>query len=232
MRLKLNDEQIVWLEINNLNLVDLCAYKWLHNKKSRGKSILVSHADFRTWFANVAKGQKTISTRNAPRAFERLHEAGLINLKKRGFGLFEVTVFSFDFALGLISHDTPQTASDEKRQDQDSEGTKNKFDLKSRVFQQQLITVKQLLAKIGVNFRLEKDWWEIASYDLEEIEATVEYFQFKEAKHPGSIYNPAGWVRQALKFKYYLDFDSRNPIYERFVNFFSRCDFWDNPASA
>lgn len=221
MRLKLNDEQIVWLEVNNLNMVDLCAYKWLHNKKSRGKSILVSHGDFRTWFATVAKGQKTISTRNAPRIFERLHQAGLINLKKRGFGLFEVTVFSFDFALGLISHDTPRLANDEKRCDTDSSSPKSKFDLKSKVFQQQLIRAKQLLTSIGVNFRLEKDWWEIASYDLEEIEATVEYFQFKEAKHPGSIYNPAGWFRQALKCKYYLDFDTRTPIYERFVNLFN-----------
>ena len=222
MRLKLSDKQLCGLYALGVNTSELCAYKWLYNKRAIGKRITVYYSDWMKWIYNTTKGLKAISKRHASRVLHNLGELGLADVKCRGFGRFEITLFSLDFALGLKSDDSPNLSEDEKPQNKQPTTPKEQSEQERKAFQQQLIITKQLFAEIGVNYREEKVWWEIASYGLEKIEKTIEYFQFKMRATPGCIYNPAGWFRKALLGDYYLTFNppATGGLVSRFIELF------------
>jgi hypothetical protein len=218
MSITLNDFQVVGLETLKVRGVDFCAYKWLFNKKIFGKPILISYKDFMDWYFKKSKGKASTSERTASRAFHRLAKKGLAEVKSRGSGMFEITLFDLNVALGLSCPDSPKMASEEKRQDVEPVKPKTQCEVKKRVLQQQLIEAKKLLSQIGVNYRLEKDWWEIVGHGLEAIEETVNYFKYKIFKKPDCIYNPAGWVRDCLKYGYWLDFNESITVYGNLID--------------
>ena len=220
MRLKLSDKQLCGLLHLGVNTSELCAYKWLYNKRAIGKKITVYYSDFNKWLYNATRGLKSFSDKHAGRLLENLGKLGLAEVEKKGFGRFEVTLFSIDFALGHESQKETNLSEDEKRSNKEPVGGQKELQENKRAFQQQLILAKRLLAEIGVNYREEKVWWEIAAHGLEKIEATIEYFKFKMRMNPGCIYNPPGWIRRALSRDYYLTFNPPSSGIERFINLF------------
>lgn len=196
-----------------LNLPEVCLYKWLDNKKCIGKTIIVFQSDFLTWLAKNGNG-KTISRRHVTRVFHNLAERGFCEVKARGFGCFEVTLYSLNFALGLKNQDETNMPDGSKPQNVTMATDKPQDRLSDRGKQQQLIEIKKLCLSVGVNYRLEKDWWEVFNHGIEKIEAIVEMLSFKLARSRIPIFNPCGWFKQALRDNYYLDF-YRHQIYTR-----------------
>lgn len=80
---------------------------------------------------------------------------------------------------------------------------------KTTVKQQQLIDTKQLCKSNGINFREDRDWYEIASHGLEKIGKTIKLLKLRACT--GDISNPLGWFRIALRRNFYLDWDGDTP---------------------
>ena len=184
---------------------EMCAYSWLLNKKAVGKTIIVYREDFRKWLAKTPVGDGSISRRHASRVLQNLEERGFAEVKNRGFGAFEITLFSLDFVFGRESHDKTDLSSESKSQDEDPPRGSPNNAASARVKQQQLIQTKQLCTQAGIKYRLDKDWWEIASHGIEKIEATINLMKYRSLTTP--IANIPGWFKQALRRNYYLDHD-------------------------
>ena len=205
MQLSLNDRQICGMQERGLSTNGICAYKWLLNKRCIGKTIIVYYSQFRKWMAKNKQNGEPISKRHASRLIHSLGEKGFAEVKSLGGGAFEVTLFSLDFVFGQECRDETKLSSASKSQDQDPANTSPHKAQSARVKQQQLIQTKQLCTQAGIKYRLDKDWWEIASHGLEKIEATINLMKYRSLTTP--ITNIPGWFKQALRRNYYLDHD-------------------------
>ena len=210
------------LHAKGITLTHLSAYSWLRNQGAIGKKIIVCYQDFMKWFKKYAGGGHGLSRRHARRVLLELGERGLAKVEFKGFGgMFAIVLFDLNFALGRKDPEKTKTPTEEKSQTEEPVMAKDQKSASKEVFQQQLILAKKLLKEAGINYHLEKDWWEIVSHGIEKIEATVEYFKFK-LKNPSisnPIYNPGGWFRQALRDNYYLDYNPPPSLIERLSEF-------------
>ncbi len=205
MQLNFNDQELCGMRERGLGFNGLCAYKWLFNKNCIGKTIIVYYSQFRKWMAKNSKNGETISRRHASRVIHNLGEKGFAEVKSLGGGAFEVTLFSLDFIFGRKCQDQTDSSSDAKSQDEDPPKDTPHNTPSARVKQQQLIQIKQLCTQAGIKYRLDKDWWEIASHGIEKIEATINLMKYRSLTTP--IANIPGWFKQALRRNYYLDHD-------------------------
>ena len=205
MKLKLNDREICGMRERGLGINEICAYKWLFNKRSIGRRIIVYYNQFREWMTRNSNKGRTISKRHASRVIHNLGERGFAEVKSLGGGAFEITLFSLDFVFGQKSLDETNLSSRSKLQTQDSARASPNNTSKASIMQQQLIEIKKLCAQAGIKYRLDKDWWEIASHGIEKIEETINLM--KHRARSTTIHNPPGWLRKALRENYYLDYD-------------------------
>ncbi|MEM9274395.1 MAG: hypothetical protein AAGA80_15735 [Cyanobacteria bacterium P01_F01_bin.143] len=191
------------MHAKGLGIKEICAYSWLINQKAVGKKIIVYREDFRKWLAKTPAGEASISRRHGSRVLHNLGKRGFAEVKSRGYGAFEITLFSLDFVFGRESQDKTDLSSEPKSQDEDpSRGSPNNS-LSAKVKQQQLIKIKQLCTQAGIKYRLEKDWWEIVSHGIEKVEATINLMKYRSLTTP--ITNAPGWFKKALRCNYHLD---------------------------
>ena len=204
MRLKLTDIDICGFYSHGLNMPEVCAYKYIFNRKkdrrNDGEIISICPLDYRQWIAKNSHNGKTISIRHSSRAIENLCDRGFGEIVRRGFGRIELKLYSLDLVFGRICADLPNMPNPDPVKADDIDAQQKK-----RVKQQQLILTKEICTKAGINYRLEKDWWEVASHGIEKIKATVERMLLQMSTSRTQIYNPCGWFKVALKDNYYLD---------------------------
>ena len=205
MRLSLNDQEICGMREHGLGTNEICAYKWLFNKKCIGKTIIVYYSQFRKWIAKNSQNGGTISKRHASRVIHNLGERGFAEVQSLGGGAFEIILFSLDFVFGRKSRFETDLSSEVKSQTQDSAISSPNKTPSARIMQQQLVQIKTLCTQAGINYRLDKDWWEIASHGIEKVEATINLMKYRSLTTP--IENVPGWFKQALRRNYYLDHD-------------------------
>ncbi len=199
--IKLSDSDICGMGSRGLNFPEFSAYKYCFNRdRGRGKKITIYPEEFRTWMSKNSHDGSCISKRHSWRVIQNLCDRGFGEIIRRGFGKIELIIYSLDFVFGRKSQVETETPDPDSPKASDSDDNK-----KSRVNQQQLILTKKICQDAGVKFRLEKDWWEIASHGIEKIQTTIE-IMYERAGNPRSpIYNLCGWFKTALRDNYYLD---------------------------
>ena len=199
------DLDVRGMNAKGLSGKEMCAYFWLARKKAIGRIITVYREDFRKWLKKDPFGDGSISSRHTSRVLHNLAAKGFAEVTSRGFGTFEITLFSLDFVFGRKCQDETNLSSDSKSQDRDSAKASPHNTPSTRFKQQQLIQTKQLCTQAGIKYRLDKDWWEIASHGLEKVEATINLMKYRSLTTP--IINAPGWFKKALRCNYYLDHD-------------------------
>ena len=214
MRLKLNDQDICTMYSHGLNSPEMCAYKYCYNR-GIGKVIAIDPKEFCKWMAKNSHNGKAVSDRHSWRAIRNLCDRGFGEIIRDGFGRIELVLFSLDFVCGRIREpETKMPEPDPEKSDSCDNAEKNS------VKQQQLIQIKQICSSVGINYRLEKDWWEIASHGVEKIKTTVKAMLLQISRGRTKIKNPPGWFKIALQDNYYLDIpdELENPvIFERML---------------
>ncbi len=199
MPLKLNDQDICTMYSRGLNAPEICAYKYGSNR-GVGKEITIYPKEFRAWISSHSHDKSTVSDRHSWRAIRNLCDRGFGEIVTDGFGRIVLVLFSLDFVCGRNS----QTETKKPKADPEKPDDSNTAE-KSRVKQQQLILTKQICKSAGINYRLEKDWWEIASHGIDKIKATIDKMMIQISRGRTMIYNPPGWLKVALRENYYLD---------------------------
>ena len=203
MKLSLNDQELCGMRERGLNTNEICAYKWLLNKNSIGKTIIVYYSQFRKWIAKNSQNGETISKRHAARVLHNLGKRGFAEVQSLGNGAFEITLFSLDFVLGQKSADATELSNQAKSQNQDRTIASPHNSPSAKIKQQQLIKIKQLCTQAGIKYRLDKDWWEIVSHGIEKVEATINLMKYRSLTT--RITNAPGWFKKALRCNYHLD---------------------------
>ena len=185
--------------IKNLLYIDAYDYLLCRAKYKSDRTVKFRYVDF---YNDLIKDCETFSTssRNVYRIFQRLEEASLIEIIISGMGeaLVKVKFLHELFPqeeLELTEESNPQTLEQPHSQKKQKTGIR----------QQQLIEIKQECRKAGINYRLDKDWWEIASHGLEKVKATIEHMLTQKLNPRNVIRNPRGWFKVALRDNYWLD---------------------------
>lgn len=215
MPLTLNDQDINVMWSRGLNAPEVCAYKYCYNR-GVGKEIVIYPKEFRAWQQKHSHDGSAISDRHSWRSIRNLCDRGFGEIKRSGFGRVELVLYTLDFVCGRDRSLKTKEPNPDPRKPDDSNENK-----KSGVKQQQLILTKQICQAVGINYRLDKDWWEIASHGIDKIKATVNIMLIQIGNGRTSIYNPCGWLKVALRDNYYLDtLPKNNPaLYERILFF-------------
>lgn len=213
MPLKLNDQDINVMWSRGLNASEMCAYKYGSNR-GVGKVIVIYPKEFRAWQEKHSHDGSSVSDRHSWRTYRNLCDRGFGEIKRSGFGRIELVLYSLDFVCGRNS------GAETNPPDADpAEACNSNVAKKSRTKQQQLILTKQICKSVGVDYRLEKDWWEIASYGVEKVQSTVEAMLLQIGRGRTVIKNPCGWFKVALRDDYHLDVplsvDQNPALYER-----------------
>ena len=186
--------------------IDLFVYKLLAARKKFNQQITIDRAQTHKRVKKLCQNQPV--ERTIERAFQRLAKVGLIEIVyKLGFGKLVVKVKSLNELVGQDSEAEPKVSNPEI-----PEPSNSKKNLKTGIKQQQLIEIKQICKDAGINYRLDKDWWEIASHGLEKVKATIEHMLTQTLNSRTVIRNPRGWFRSALRDNYYLDKLTDNEI--------------------
>lgn len=199
MPLSQNDQDVCVMYSRGLNAPEMCAYKYCYNR-GIGKKLTIIPKNFRAWMSKNSHDGSCVSERHGWRVFKNLGDRGFGEIIRSGFGRIELVLYSLDFVCERKSQAETETPKPDPEKTDDSSAAK-----KSAVKQQQLILTKQVCKSFGVNYRLEKDWWEIASHGLEKVKATLNRMMIQIASSRTTIHNPCGWLRIALRDNYYLD---------------------------
>ena len=182
------------------NLIDLDMYDFICCRATKQKkTVTIRFVDFHK---DITKRCSTysLSERSVYRIFHRIAELGLIEIVMMGFGEALVKV---NFLHELFSqYDEVETEASTPETSEQRNSEKNP---KTGVKQQQLIQTKQICKSVGINYRLEKDWWEIASHGVEKVQSTIEVMLSQLSNPRTIIRNPCGWLKVALRDNYYLD---------------------------
>ena len=194
----------VALAEKGVNMIDFTLYQFLEGKKCIGKRMTVYQGDFKKWFKKNSLTGHTFSDKTASRCFQRLERAGLALCEGKGFGRWEVTLFSLNFAVfgqdvSDQTHVSSPPESTEAIQEKNSSVTPLQ---KQQLQQQQYIEAKKLLNKIGIDYQKKSTWNEILKHGLDKIETTALMLAEKLVKNPLQIKNPCGWFRDALRNNY------------------------------
>ncbi|MDJ0572171.1 MAG: hypothetical protein QNJ53_24445 [Pleurocapsa sp. MO_192.B19] len=186
-------------DIGFTNFIDMFTYKLLDNYNKFNENLEIDVIQFQKRINKLCKVYR-VTEITAKRAFKRLAKLGLVEIVYTlGFGKYVVKVKSFADILGHDDASKTDVIEEKSPEERNSEQTQ-----KTRVKQQQLILTKQICQAEGLNYRLEKDWWEIASHGIEKIKATIKKM-YERFNPRNPIYNPCGWFRTALRDNYYLD---------------------------
>ncbi len=196
------------LDIGFRNMIDMELYLYLLDRITKSSNIV--KFSYRQFCNDINKtcDSYTVSERNIYRILERVVEFGLVTVQISGKGeaLLEVKPLH-----ELFCHEDEEKTgvseekSEEKSEDSCSDSDSSNAAEKSRVKQQQLILTKQICKSAGINYRLEKDWWEIASHGIDKLKATIDRMMIQIASGRTKIFNPCGWLKVALRDNYYLD---------------------------
>ena len=182
------------------NFIDLLIYKLLANYRKFNQDLEIDVIQFQKRINKLCQ-KYSICEKTAQRAFERLVKMELVELVYTlGFGKHVVRVKSLHDLLGQDSSPETKVSQPDPENPNHSNAAQ-----KSSVKQQQLIQVKQICQQAGINYRLEKDWWEIANHGIEKVKATIERMMLQISNPRNPIYNPCGWFKTALRDNYYLD---------------------------
>lgn len=188
---------------------DLLVYKFIETRRKFNQEIKIDSSKIYKQVRKACTKENIPVERTIVRAFYRLQEMGLLTIVyKLGFGTFVIKAISLDDFEDLYCRSV--TAKSEPKKPKQRNTEKNQ---KTRVKQQQLIAIKQECQKVGINYRLEKDWWEIANHGADKVRKTIQ-LMIRQLSNPRTkIYNPCGWFKVALKDNYYLDdFDCDNSL--------------------
>ena len=199
MPLTLNDQDINVMWSHNLNASEICVYKYCYNR-GIGKEIDIYPNEFRAWQQKHSHDGKCMSNRQAWRSIRNLCDRGFGEIKRSGYGRIQLVLYSLDFVCGRERNTLTETPKPDPGKTDDSNTAE-----KNRTRQQQLILTKQICKSFGINYRLEKDWWEIANHGLDKIKATLDRMMIQITTSRTNIYNPPGWLKVALRDNYYLD---------------------------
>lgn len=213
---KLTDKDLNGMRSRGLNITEVCAYKYCYNR-GVGQTIIIFPEEMREWMRKTSHNDTTISTRHAWRVINNLCDRGFGEITRSGFGRVELVIYSLDFVFGRQCQIKTETPKPDPESPEDSNAAE-----KNRTKQQQLILTKQICRSAGVNYRLEKDWWEIALHGIEKIKATIDTMRRQLANPRTSIYNPCGWLKVALRDNYYLD----SPAPEDLIPLYEQAYFW------
>jgi hypothetical protein len=216
MPLYLTDQDVNVMCSRGLNAPEICAYKYCYNR-GFGRQLTIFPEEFRKWMEKHTHDGSTISVRHSWRVIRNLCDRGFGEIIRSGFGRIELVLYSLDFVCGRKSKAETETPKPDPEDADNSNAAE-----KSRVKQQQLILTKQICKSVGINYRLEKDWWEIASHGIEKIKATIDRMLIQLSNSRTSISNPCGWLRVALRDNYYLD----NPALENPIPLYEKMYFW------
>lgn len=182
------------------NFIDLIIYKLIINYRKFNQDLEIDIVQFQKRINKLCK-KYSLCERTAKRAFQRLADAGLIEIVYTlGFGKFVIRVKFLHDLFG--QDDPPETEMSSPKTLEQRNSEKNQ---KTGVKQQQLIQTKQICKSVGINYRLEKDWWEIASHGVEKLQSTIEVMLSQLSNPRTIIRNPCGWLKVALRDNYYLD---------------------------
>ena len=216
MPLSTNDQDICTMYSRGLNAPEICAYKYCYNR-GVGKEIIIYPQEFRAWLSKNSHDGSCVSKRHAWRAINNLCERGFGEIKRSVFGRIELVLFSLDFVCGRKREYQTEKPDPVPGKSDDSNAAE-----KTPIKQQQLILTKQICKSVGINYRLEKDWWEIASYGIEKLKATIDRMLVQMASKRTKIYNPCGWLKVALRDNYHLD----NPALDNPIVIYEQMHLW------
>lgn len=180
--------------------LDLFIYKFLACRNKFNQDITIERTEIWKRIHKLCQVFKPIEI-TIERAFKRLAKVGLIEIiYKLGFGKFVVKVKSLDDLVNHLNYSETEESDPQK-----PEPSNSKKNPKTGIKQQQLIEIKQICQDAGINYRLDKDWWEIANHGVEKVRATIEHMLNQSLNPRTVIRNRCGWFKVALRDNYYLD---------------------------
>ena len=179
--------------------------------KRGDRKIKIEYSQFQKWLKRYCK-VFTTSQRTVYRIVERLEKAGVIEVHFRGVGGAFVQLQLFFTAECQPASNLTDVQNQQNQYDSDAETDTDNYTPEALIKQQQLIEIKRMCTKVGINYRLSKDWYEVLSYGVEKVRDTLQVFHYRNLT--GEIRNPCGWFRKALRDDYCVDvstsaFDSK-----------------------
>ena len=186
-------------DVGFTNYIDLLVYKLLLNYQKFNKNIEIDTIQFQKRINKLCQ-KYSLSEITAKRALKRLAKMGVVEIVyDLGFQQYVVKVKSLHDLLsqeGFKETDVIDEKSPEERNCEQTEkrGLEQQQQVRDR---QKQTEADQLLRANG--FKYHKRYLPlIAGYGIEAIKDSIEYF--KKSRLNNEIANPAGWLRQCLRF--------------------------------
>lgn len=204
MPLKLNDQDINVMWSRNLNLSEVCAYKFACNRGT-DKEIDIFEEDFLAWQKKHSHDGKSVTKRHFWRIYNNLCERGFGHIVRSGFGRIRLVIYSLDFVCGREGGDSTDLSQRAEGENKEPVNDAEQKTSPTRIEQQQLIYADKKTKEAGIVIQKE-NLWKIAKYPAELINRAIRCFKAADLTQSTHIRNPAGWLISCLENKYYLSY--------------------------